>query len=277
MDRLIIVEGIPGSGKTTVARKIAKSLRARGKNVQLYVEGDLHPADMAWCACLTQEEYKEVCQQYPEYKKAFEENKSQWHEYVILAYTKIVGLSEQLFHYFEQKEIYDGRSSNELFCEIHKSRWQRFGEEATGIKIFECALLQNSINEWILFRGGTEGSITAYVKELIQAMKKLDPIIIYLSPNPKESIKRAAKERVDDQGHHIWEEGITQYIASSPYGRSKGLVGTLGMYQYFEQRREMEISILEKLSVKKYIVPVDIQHQDASTQQIIQYIMGEIV
>lgn len=276
MNRLIIVEGIPGSGKTTLAQRIAESLRAIRKDVNLYVEGDLHPTDMAWCACLTQEEYQGVCRKYPEYEGAFEKNKSQWKEYVILAYTKVTGLSEQLLRYFEQKEIYDGRRSKEIFCEIHKSRWQRFGEEATGINIFECALLQNHINEFLLFRDGDEVSITAYIKELIHAVQRLDPIIIYLSPNPKESIERAAKERVDDKGNHVWEEGIAQYIAASLYGMKTGLIGTKGMYQYFEKRREMEIRMLEKLSVKKYIVPVDIHHQEISTQQMIQNIMREI-
>ncbi|WP_017417227.1 zeta toxin family protein [Clostridium tunisiense] len=47
-NKLILVEGIPGAGKTTTARRIKKRLISEGKNVILYEEGMSHPADMAW-------------------------------------------------------------------------------------------------------------------------------------------------------------------------------------------------------------------------------------
>ncbi|OPJ58227.1 hypothetical protein [Clostridium oryzae] len=56
-NKLILVEGIPGEGKTTIARKIKEKLISEGKNVILYEEGMSHPADMAWNAYLNKEEY----------------------------------------------------------------------------------------------------------------------------------------------------------------------------------------------------------------------------
>ncbi|WP_291569267.1 zeta toxin family protein [Clostridium sp. UBA4548] len=47
-NKLILVEGIPGAGKTTTARIIKERLISEGKNVILYEEGMSHPADMAW-------------------------------------------------------------------------------------------------------------------------------------------------------------------------------------------------------------------------------------
>ena len=55
--RLILVEGIPGVGKTTTARKIKAKLIEEGKDVILYEEVMSHPADMAWNAYLKEEEY----------------------------------------------------------------------------------------------------------------------------------------------------------------------------------------------------------------------------
>ena len=55
--RLILVEGIPGAGKTTIARKIKEKLIEEGKDVILYEEGVSHLADMAWNAYLKKEEY----------------------------------------------------------------------------------------------------------------------------------------------------------------------------------------------------------------------------
>lgn len=51
-NKLILVEGIPGAGKTTTARRIKKKIMSEGKNVILYEEGMSHPADMAWNAYL---------------------------------------------------------------------------------------------------------------------------------------------------------------------------------------------------------------------------------
>ncbi len=50
--KLILVEGIPGSGKSTFARRIAGHYQALGQTVRLYNEGDYHPADVAWNACI---------------------------------------------------------------------------------------------------------------------------------------------------------------------------------------------------------------------------------
>ena len=53
MNKLIIIEGLPGSGKTTLAKMIYQRVSSFSSDVRIFVEGDLHPADMAWCACLT--------------------------------------------------------------------------------------------------------------------------------------------------------------------------------------------------------------------------------
>lgn len=55
--RLILVEGIPGAGKTTTAKDLRDKLINEGKDVILYEEGMSHPADMAWNAYLNEEEY----------------------------------------------------------------------------------------------------------------------------------------------------------------------------------------------------------------------------
>lgn len=44
--RLILIEGLPGSGKSTVAEMVSEILKGQGKEVQLFQEGNLdHPAD----------------------------------------------------------------------------------------------------------------------------------------------------------------------------------------------------------------------------------------
>ncbi|MDO5519325.1 MAG: thymidylate kinase [bacterium] len=261
MDKLFIVEGIPGSGKTTFAKALADQIQTNGDEVHLYVEGDLHPADMAWSALLTVGEYNLLCTSYPDLVGELERNKTVWKQYVIIAYTKIHNLEEKLFHYFESKEIYDARTDATLFCNIHKDRWKQFGLDATGIAIFECALLQNSINELLLFHCMEEEAVTDYIRHLVDAVKRLNPVIIYLEVDTKAAIERAARERLDSNGKRVWEHGITQYIENSPYGRKYGLHDIDGMYQYFETRKQLELRILDKLPIETHCISIDVTRQ----------------
>ena len=45
--RLILVEGLPGAGKTAVAERMKQQLEQQGKNVVYYEPKYTHPVDMA--------------------------------------------------------------------------------------------------------------------------------------------------------------------------------------------------------------------------------------
>jgi len=272
MNRLFIVEGVPGSGKTTFAKGLAKNISRYNPNVNLYVEGDLHPADMAWCALLTDNEYKEICDSYPWYVQELEYNKTIWNGYVIVAYTKIQNLDFTLYNYFESKEVYDGRLDTETFCGLHENRWKRFGQQATGINVFECALLQNSVNELLLFRGADEDTLSEYIGKLISCVENLKPVIFYINIDTKSAIKRAAMERVDQEGNRVWESRVTEYIIKSPYGIENGFIGVEGIYNYFEKRKQIELKILEKLNVEKYCISINIDDQQKIVEEFIEKI-----
>lgn len=88
-NRLILVEGIPGSGKTTISNRIKQYFESKGIKVKLYNEGDTHPADLGWNACLTIDEYTDIIKNNPELEEKIKGNTSFEGEYAIVAYTKL--------------------------------------------------------------------------------------------------------------------------------------------------------------------------------------------
>ncbi|MCM1991621.1 thymidylate kinase [Oceanirhabdus seepicola] len=261
-NRLILVEGIPGSGKSTISNKIKEYLESKGIKVKLYSEGDAHPADLGWNACLTIDEYKEVVKDNPEIEDKLKENTKFEGDYVVIAYTKL-GLpmkGSELIKYLETKEVYDGKATLEIFKELHFQRWKQFAESMSNndsVAIFECAYLQNHVNELMGWHGKDSKYIEEYMLELIDTVKVLNPKLIYLTqPNTEETIKRVAAERVstDKSKWDDWIDLVIRYVEGSEYGQSEGLKGYEGVIQFFKDRKKIEEVIIENLPIDKAVI-----------------------
>ena len=110
-NRLILVEGIPGSGKSTIANKIKDHFETMGIKVKLFSEGDSHPADLAWNAYIPRDEYETLLKNNPQHVNVIRKHTQLEEDYALVAYTKLgVNPDEnELMKYFETHEVYDGR------------------------------------------------------------------------------------------------------------------------------------------------------------------------
>lgn len=269
-EKLILIEGIPGAGKTTMAYKMKDELEKQGCKVNLYAEGMSHPADMAWQALLTKEEYQsflDACKQVWENSKkgislealysCIERQVRYEGEHIVLAYTKIEFPEDQYWTIIGQvaeKEIYDGRKDLETFIRIHLNRWGRFAEVATEkeeINIFECAFLQNHIFELLSVYEKSDEEIVSYLKRLINTVKDLNPRIIYLEPNSVEdTIEKVSKERVAPlEGRKDWIDEIADWVARSNYGKHNALNGKTGVIDFCKERLRIDLLALKELDV----------------------------
>ena len=262
-NRLILVEGMPGSGKTTISKKIGDYLIDKGFDVELYNEGDLHPVDMAWNALLTKDEYSNLIKDNKKYENAIKKNSVFKDDYVIVAYTKL-GLDEEqneLIKYFESHEIYDGRVSLDMFKDIHLRRWRKFGREMKKSKdkiiIFECAFFQNHINELLAVREKDIHYIIQYLKELIETVLDLNPKLIYLNQNSaRDTLTRVAIERVSENKeiYPDWIDLVTEYFKNSNYGKHNNINGFDDIVEYFEKRQEIELEAIKQLSIDNFVI-----------------------
>ena len=273
--RLILVEGIPGVGKTTTARKIKAKLIEEGKDVILYEEGMSHPADMAWNACLKEEEYNDFikkCSKMWEVSKKsiskeelisriqrqtrIEDNN------VILAYTRIDFPEDcywNLIGDIASKEICDGRKSLDEFRDIHLRRWSKFAEQALlndNIYIFECAFLQNHIFELLGVYEKSDEEIYLYLKSLLETVESLSPSIVYIEPSSVEDIIiQAANERKSPEGSGPdWIDEVANWVSNMNFGKSHNLKGIEGVYYFCKERLRIDKLMIEKLNVPVTII-----------------------
>lgn len=272
MGKLYLIEGIPGVGKTTNAKNLRDKLTKQGRKVIMFEEGDSHPADMAWQAYLSKEEYLDFIDECKKIWDALGEPKDflEINELIqkqtriengkyILAYTRINFPFEEYWQTVDsiaEKEICDGRSDFEVFREIHLVRWQKFADEASktdNVYIFECAFLQNHITELMGTYNLDKEFILDYFKKLIDTVQKLNPEIIYIKTNDiKKVIDIASEERIGPHGK--WIDSVAEWVSERPYGKVHKLSGIEGVYKYCQARYNMDIYVLERLEIPHSII-----------------------
>ena len=257
--KLILIEGIPGSGKTTIAGKVNNYLNAGNIKTQLFCEGDIHPADLSWCAYIPLNEYENILSKNVNHLDVIRKFSKIEKDYAIVAYTKM-GLLPNEVKDFAAYEVYDGRVPAEKFMELHQKRWKVFCERAhqeADVNIFECAYFQNSICELMGIHMQPEEKLCEYLLSLMNIVEKLNPVLIYLTqPDIKETISRVAKERIspDKAIMKDWIDMVIDWVENSKYGKINNLKGLDGTIRFFEDRKRVELSVLEKLPIKKYII-----------------------
>ena len=255
--KLILIEGIPGSGKSTIARKIAEWYRNRNTRVNLYIEGQSHPADLGWTACVPVVQYDGILQRYEAMRDEIECNTAVDSDFAFIAYTQVKTDNRNFYSELEAFEVYDGRVPDEEFFNLHYDRWRSFGQNAESkdeLNIFECAFMQNHVNELLFWRNADEDNIIAHHNRLTDSVKNLSPVLIYLSqPDIRETIQRIARERVSTE-HGNWIDHCISYCENSPFGKRHGIRGFDGAMEFFALRKQLEMKILSELSMPFIII-----------------------
>lgn len=219
MTRLIIVEGMPCSGKSTTARFIADTLQQQGKHVCFVDEGTLsHPAD---------------------------------YEFHAFVDSEIIPLStvppEKLPAYLPFK-IYDGLPWH-IEAPLMLDKWRQFVREANPdtVYVFNCVLLQNPMCETLMRFGMTEAESAVHIRAISEIIAPMDPIVIYLhNDDIADSVRRAADERPG------WLEAVIPYHCDGGYGKSIGASGLDGYIACLAERQRREERILHELPLRAF-------------------------
>ncbi len=282
------VEGLQGAGKSTLVGKLSD----RFPRHQVFREGDYNPVELAWCSYLTKEQYEAALGRYMtlaeemKEKTTFEPADETWTvttaggegkaqavtaagnadnaqakagtasgsavDRYVLTYTRILTDVPGFHKDLEDYEIYNGRIPREEFEQIILSRYARWhGED----QIFECSILQNIVENQILFYEMTDDEIVAFYKRLADVIKDRDFKILYLEvawvAGALEIIRR---ERVDADGNEMWFPLMIGFLENCPHGKRHGLKGFDGLVKHLEHRKALELRILREVFPKQAVI-----------------------
>lgn len=264
MSGLVLVEGLPGSGKSTTAAHVADWLARRGVPVEHYAEGRTdHPVDVEQVAVLTTEQVLGIAAESPQSSMALlsaaERHGDDW----LVRHALHPSLPTALVDRLKEHDAYDGSVSHDVHARVLTESWRRFGESrpATGpVQVWECVLLQNPGCALVARADQPTRVLERHVSGLVEAVQSHAPALVYLDAgDPRPVLERAAAERPAE-----WLEAVVDYHTGQGLGLRLGLRGFDGYVDFMRHRRDVELEVIESLDLPTLVVPVDADAADRS-------------
>ena len=255
---LYFIEGLPGTGKTTRAEKLAGELAAQGLKVFPIRECEKNPLDLARCAILTEAEFQMLRKSLGAEKESslavkLEAASEHAEGSVYVFYPALFGNPEltAIAMKLRSRDVYNGHYSFETFRREHLKRWQSFAASADAEKtayIADAILLQSPLFELMGYYELSPEDIFQYISELLSQVQKLSPVVSYTRVTDVPAAMGnicAIRKREGDR----WEKGIYQWMENAPYCRHRNYHGFDGLCAFMKDRQNLELQILEKRKI----------------------------
>lgn len=270
--KMFLVEGLPGSGKTTTAEALTRLLQEQQPDTRLHIEGDLsHPADYESVAYLTMNEWIDFQSKYASldvlrFAEVF-------NDYVLVSYRQWqseIDIPEAELAFLQARDIY------ELPFELHQSlifkKWEEFVAQALTMDttyVFECCFLQNPLTMGLIKYDLPEEMLRAYINRLATIIAPLQPVLVYVDqPDVERSFRKALNERPTE-----WADGFVSYYTEQAYGVNHSLSGVKGTITILQARQALERQLFELLPFRVEVFKngdFSVEARQAWLKQLIQ-------
>lgn len=255
--KLILLEGIPGSGKSTAGATLQKFFEYNNIPSRFWSEGDFdHPADFEGIARLSKSQFENLLARHPKLTEIGEHTSIRGSDY-LLKYRKLQNLhpekiEQSLVDELSRLDVYDGLPMEE-YCRLAFDRWRDFVKAAKNsdeVTLMECVYLQNPLTVMLARHNVAPQFANQHIENLTDIIHELNPLVIYLQPQDV----RAALELVREERPKEWADFVIWYLTGQEYGKFHHLNGYDGVIQFYEMRQKLELDILYKLPIQKLVI-----------------------
>jgi energy-coupling factor transporter ATP-binding protein EcfA2 len=254
--KLILIEGLPGSGKSTTAKMANDILKEWNIETRLYLEGNVeHPADYEGGSYFTKTEFSELLEQYSDDKPVLLKHAiERCNGFVLPQYKLKQDISEatvpdSFWNHIWNHDIYELPLEKNI--ELITDKWQRFLDQAmteNQTYIFECCFIQNPVTIGMIKYGASHEVVINYVEQLAAIIEPLNPVLLYVDQQDlSRSFKKVVKERPKE-----WSTGFMDYYNYQGYGKLHDAQGIEGTIAVLEARKQLESSIFNALNMEKF-------------------------
>lgn len=257
--KLILIEGIPGSGKTSAARFVCDWLTQHGKRPRLFLEGDWqHPADFESVACLDYAEYADLRAQFPAQADFLAQHARQENGEWFFSYRQMQHEhSEQPDAFFENLARFEIYS---LPAQKHQrlllQNWRKFVANALEqdvVYVFECCFLQNPITILLAYHNLPVETVRQHILALADIVSPLVPKLVYLArQDVGATLEAVHRERTPE-----WADFVTWYLTGQDYGKAHNLSGFEGVIAFYAMRQAFELDVLKSLPLSSVVIADD--------------------
>ncbi|MDF2504649.1 MAG: hypothetical protein K0R54_4866 [Clostridiaceae bacterium] len=208
--RLIIVEGLPCSGKSSISKYIADYLKENDENICFVDEGTKnHPADYEFHGYLSKKELSSFSEE--EQDRILKESTVENNGYIV----PLSKMEERILKKLLQYKIYDSLPWD-TEKNVMLNRWKQFVKDSdkSMTYIFNCCLLQNPMCETMIRFDYSYKVSKSYVKSICEVIKEMNPVIFYLRCNDiNKRILQVSRER-----DKKWLDEVIEYHTKGAYG-----------------------------------------------------------
>ncbi|MCL2360674.1 MAG: hypothetical protein FWC73_02535 [Defluviitaleaceae bacterium] len=232
MKKLILVEGLPGTGKTTIAKWLSDLLISQGENTTLLSEGDERsPCDFYITAGIPKNEFESLYDSQERENLLI--NALSTDNYIYLRLDKCPDYVAEKIKQWDM-----GDESNQFItvadyipCALERLvYWVNSHINTSETIVIDGGYFQNPINE-LLFRQGTDNEVRGFINAITDILKPLNPVCIYLRrDNAEEAI--AFAKMTKGKG---WADRVDTLLRQA------------GCEDLFRHRFELELELLQNI------------------------------
>lgn len=238
--KLILVEGLCGTGKSTLAERLHRYLVQQGVFSGFYDEGaEGHPVSLNGHAFFQEEEFKELLERYPNTANVICSRAMKDGCNYLLPYRGIKEFSQpdSLYAELKSRELCWTDSPIATLPEFTYSiqrQWARFAELASTsekVYVLEAVFLQHQIHDLLRHYQAIDHQIKQHIHGITDQIAAMHPLLIYLTqPSVREQ--------------QVWISSI----------RSKPHFAAEKNIRFMENRKRIELSLLGTLPFPTYII-----------------------